>query len=80
MTCITKQIFDCYYHVTYAFKGKSTLCSCLLNVKELLAQNRRDISSLRNSNGIRIAVRLLLNAHSFLFGILYYSKNENHAN
>ena len=32
----------CYYYVTYAFQGESTLHSCL-NVKELLAQNRRDI-------------------------------------
>ena len=32
----------CYYHVTYAFQSESTLYSCL-NVKELLARNRRDI-------------------------------------
>ena len=35
----------CYYHVTYAFQSESTLYSCL-NVKEHLAQNRRDIWSL----------------------------------
>ena len=44
--------FDCiWYHVTYAFQSKSTLCSCL-NIKELLAPNRRDIWSLSDSNGI----------------------------
>ena len=32
----------CYYHVTYAFQSESTLYSCL-NVKELLARNRREI-------------------------------------
>ena len=32
----------CFYHVTYAFQSESTLYSCL-NVKELLARNRREI-------------------------------------
>ena len=32
----------CYYHVTYAFQSESTLYS-RLNVKELLARNRREI-------------------------------------
>ena len=32
----------CSYHVTYAFQIEPTLYSCL-NVKELLAQNRRNI-------------------------------------
>ena len=32
----------CSCHVTYAFQSESTLYSCL-NVKELLARNRRDI-------------------------------------
>ena len=32
----------CYYHVTYTFQSESTLYSCL-NVKELLARNKRDI-------------------------------------
>ena len=41
-----------YYHVTYAFHSESTLYSCL-NVKELIAQNRRNILSLSKSNGIR---------------------------
>ena len=41
-----------YEHVTYAFQSKSTLYSCL-NVNQLLAQNRRDIWSLSDSNGIR---------------------------
>ena len=37
--------------VTYVFQSEFTLYSCL-NVKELLAQNRRDIWSLNDSNGI----------------------------
>ena len=40
----------CYYHVTQAFPSESTLYSCL-NVKELLARNRRDIQSLNDSKG-----------------------------
>ena len=39
----------CSYHVTYAFQSESTLYSCL-NVKELLAQNRRKIWSLSDCN------------------------------
>ena len=39
------------YHVTCAFPSKSTLFSCL-NVKEVLTQNKRDISSLSDSNKI----------------------------
>ena len=42
----------CYYHVTYAFKSESTLYSWL-NVKELIAWNRRKIWSLSDSNGIQ---------------------------
>ena len=42
----------CYHHATHAFQNESTLYSCL-NVKELLARNRRYISSLRDSNGIQ---------------------------
>ena len=42
----------CAYHVTYAFQSKSTLCSCL-NVKELIAWNRREIWSLSDCNKIR---------------------------
>ena len=42
----------CYYHVTYLFQSEFTLHSCL-NVKELLAWNRRGIWSLSDSNGIR---------------------------
>ena len=37
------------YHVTYAFQNKSTLYSCL-NVKEIQAQNRRDIQRQHSSN------------------------------
>ena len=43
---------ECYYHVMYVIQSESTLYSCL-NVKELLAQNRCDIWSLSDSNGIR---------------------------
>ena len=32
----------CSYHVTYTFQSESILDTCL-NVKELLARNRRDI-------------------------------------
>ena len=42
----------CSYHVTYAFQSESTLYSCL-NVKELVARNRRDICSLSDCNGTR---------------------------
>ena len=41
----------CYYHVTYMFKSESTLYSSL-NVKELLAQNSRDIWSLSDCSRI----------------------------
>ena len=40
------------YRVTYAFQSDSTLYICL-NVKELLAGNRRDIWSSSNCNGTR---------------------------
>ena len=47
----------CSYHVTYVFKSESTLYICLnvncLNVKELLAQNRRDIWYISDGNGTR---------------------------
>ena len=33
------------YHVTYAFKSESTLCS-YLNVKEILVQNKRNSKEL----------------------------------
>ena len=42
----------CSYHVTYALQSESTLYICL-NVKELLARNRRDIWSLSDWNGTR---------------------------
>ena len=48
----------CYYHVTYAFQSKFTLQSWL-NVKELLAQNKRNIRSLSDSNWIRICNHLV---------------------
>ena len=40
------------YNVTYAFQSEFTLCSCL-DVKELLARNRRDIWSLSDYNRTR---------------------------
>ena len=43
-------IYICSYHVMYAFQSESTFCSCL-DVKELPAQNRRDIWSLSDCNG-----------------------------
>ena len=46
------------YHVTSAFQSGSTLYSSL-NVKELLARNRRDTRSLSDSNGIRTHNHLL---------------------
>ena len=42
----------CSYHVTYAFQSESTLYS-FLNVKELLAQSRREILSLSDCNCTR---------------------------
>ena len=43
----------CSCHVTYAFKSESTLGICL-NVKEVLARNRRNIRSLSDCNWTRI--------------------------
>ena len=40
-------VYSC--HVSYAFQSESTLYSCL-NIKELLAQNRRQIWSLSDCN------------------------------
>ena len=42
-------LFVCSYHVMYAFQSESALYNCL-NVKELLAQNRREIWSLSDCN------------------------------
>ena len=42
----------CFYHVKHAFQGESTLYGCL-NVKELLARNRREIWSLSDCNETR---------------------------
>ena len=41
-----------YYYVTYAIQSESTHYSCL-NVKEIFDWNRRNISSLSDSNGIQ---------------------------
>ena len=40
----------CSYHVTNAFQSESTLYNCL-NIKELLARNRRNIWGLSDYNG-----------------------------
>ena len=42
LTSYNLQITVCHYHVTYEFQSESTLYSCL-NVKELLARNKRHI-------------------------------------
>ena len=47
---IMEDVFS--YHVTYAFQSEFALYSCL-NVKKLLARNRRDIWSLSDCNGSR---------------------------
>ena len=52
ITCKLNVRTVCYYHVTYAFQSESTLHSWL-NVKEFLAQNKRNIWSLSDSNRIR---------------------------
>ena len=46
------QLTVCSYHVTYAFQSESTLYSCL-NVKKLLARNRREIWGLSDCNWAR---------------------------
>ena len=46
------QLTVCSYHVTYAFQSESTFYSCL-NVKKLLARNRREIWSLSDCNWTR---------------------------
>ena len=48
----------CYYRVAYRFHSESTLYSCL-NVKELLARNRRHIWSLSNCNEIQTRSNLV---------------------
>ena len=45
----TVHLTVCSCHVTYAFQNESTLYSCL-NVKELVARNRREIWSLSDCN------------------------------
>ena len=50
---VTKQFLTiCSYHITYAFQSESTLYD-YLNVKELLARNRRDIWNLSEYNETR---------------------------
>ena len=51
LTCMV-HLTECFYHVTYEFDSESTLYSCL-NVKELLARNRRHIWRLSDCNGTR---------------------------
>ena len=50
--CNSQFFSVCPYHVTYVFQSESILYSCL-NVKYLLAQNRREIWSLSDCNGTR---------------------------
>ena len=68
---------------TYTFRGESTLY-VFLNVKEVLAQNTRDVSSLSVSNGtlthnqllrkrtlnhlVKLAKRLTLVVSTYLYG------------
>ena len=59
----------CYHHVTYPFQSESTLYSCL-NVKELVARNRRDIWILSDSNGIRTHNQLVY----FILKVYFYFK------
>ena len=51
-TSITLLSTACYDHITYGLQSESTLYSCP-NVKESLAQNRRNISSLSDRNGFK---------------------------
>ena len=44
----------CYYYVTHAFQSESTFYRWL-TFRELLARNRRDISSLSDYNGMRFS-------------------------
>ena len=48
----TVHLTICFYHATFAFQSEFTLYICL-NVKELLAQNRRHIWSLSDCNETR---------------------------
>ena len=49
----------CSFHVTYAFQSESTIYSCL-NVKELLAQSRREIWRWGECNWTRTQNHLVL--------------------
>ena len=51
LTC-TAHLIVCYHHVAYTYKNGSIFYSCS-NVKKLLAENRREVSSLSDSNEIR---------------------------
>ena len=55
----------CSWRVTYAFQSESTLYSCL-NVKELNAQNRRDIWSLSDCKSLKLRISHLFRARSSL--------------
>ena len=46
----TMHLAVCSYHIAYAFQSESILYSCV-NVKKLLARNRRKICSLSDCNG-----------------------------
>ena len=55
-----RRVIVCSCHVTYAFQSESTLYSCL-NVKEVLAQCRREIWSLKYCNWTRTQNHLVRN-------------------
>ena len=67
----------CYYHATYVFRFRANLHSICLNVKELHAQNRRDIWSLSDSNGIGTHNPLYLFV-SYFFLFLITSIHKDH--
>ena len=64
-----------YYHVTYPFQSEYIFFSCLI-VKELVAQKRNNIWSLKDSNGIssfdRLVCRETLNHLCQLHKLLSY--------
>ena len=47
----------CYYHVNYEFQREPKLY-LILNFKELLARNRRNVLRLNNYNGIQTQINL----------------------
>ena len=58
------------YHVTYAFQSESTRYN-FLNVKELLAWNRRDIWKLSDCNGTRMHRTDKYSQHSLIIWLVW---------